>query len=111
MTAKDALWLFERYNMFPVLESAKNAPQTYIPYNIIAPHEAQAIKNHRQTLQRLAERGGLGWTEILAVLMDKTWKEMGWSDLITAKEAEAREKKAEESVRAYVRERNNNGTC
>ena len=75
-TAKEVLRLFEHYNAFPVLQPGK--PQEYIPYNIIAPHEAQAMRNHDQSLQRLAERGGLDWSEILAVLKDKTWKEMGY---------------------------------
>lgn len=94
--AAEVLDLFERANLFPVLQSGRQ-PQEYIPYNIIAPHEAQAMRNHSQTLQRLAERGGLGWTEILAVLSDKTWKEMGWIGLISYKEAEEREAKAKES--------------
>ena len=77
MTKKEALRLFEFHNAFPVLQPGKQ--QEYIPYNIIAPHEAQAMRNHGgQSLQRLAERGGLGWDEILAVLKDKTWREMGY---------------------------------
>jgi hypothetical protein len=39
-----------------------------IPWDIIAPHQSQALENHNQTLERLAERGGLGPREILAVL-------------------------------------------
>ncbi len=39
-----------------------------IPWGLIAPHEKQAVKNHSQTLERLAQRGGLGWVEALAVL-------------------------------------------
>lgn len=102
--AAQVLDLFERANLFPVLQPG-HQPQEYIPYNIIAPHEAQARRNHSQTLQRLAERGGLSWAEILAVLSDKTWKEMGWNGLISAKEAEAREAKAKESVLSYIKER------
>ena len=30
-----------------------------IPWSVIAPHEAQCQKNHGQSLERLAERGGL----------------------------------------------------
>lgn len=100
----DVVALFERENLFPVLEP-RQKQQVYIPYNIIAPHEAQAMRNHSQTLQRLAERGGLSWTEILAVLKNKTWKEMGWNCLVTHQEADAREREAKEAVQAYVRER------
>lgn len=53
---------------FPVLGSK---PKEYIPLDIIKPHEKQAIINHSQTLQRLAERGGLSWNEILFVLEDE----------------------------------------
>lgn len=105
-----AQYLFEEQNQFPVLEPGR-CPQEYIPYNLIAPHEAQAMRNHGQTLQRLAERGGLSWTEITAVLADKTWKELGWKDL-PAKEYDERERRAKEAVLAYVKKRsvqNGNG--
>lgn len=99
MTEKDVLYLFEFHNAFPVLQPGK--PQEYIPYNIIAPHEAQAMRNHGgQSLQRLAERGGLDWTEIFAVLKDKTWKEMGYGLHCSKEEAE----KAKKDVLAYVKE-------
>jgi len=44
-----------------------------IPWSAIEPHRHQAEKNHYQTLERLAERGGLGWSEALAVLEDRHW--------------------------------------
>ena len=47
-----------------------------IPWAAIAPHEVQAIKNHYQTLERLAERGGLAWSEALAVLEDRPYTKM-----------------------------------
>ena len=103
MTAERVKELFERHNMFPILESVGSQP-VYIPYNIIAPHEAQAIRNHSQTLQRLAERGGLDWTEALAVLNDKTWKEMGYRFHLQEGEME----KAKEAVLAHIRERRDN---
>lgn len=100
-TKAEVLYLFERCNAFPVLQSGCQK-QEYIPYNIIAPHEAQAMKNHGgQSLQRLAERGGLDWTEIIAVLKDKTWQEMGYGFSPTKEEGE----KAKEDVLAYVQER------
>lgn len=39
-----------------------------IPWSVIAPFEKQAIANHNQTLERLAQRGGLGAGEALCVL-------------------------------------------
>lgn len=44
-----------------------------IPWEAIAPHEKQAMSNHGQTIKRLAERGGLEWTEALAVMEDRKW--------------------------------------
>ena len=106
-TAERVLDLFERHNAFPVLESIGDRQQIYIPYNIIAPHEAQAIKNHRQTLQRLAERGGLDWTEILAILNDKTWAEMGYKFHLKPGEMES----AKKSVLDYIKERSSSCGC
>lgn len=54
--------------MFPI----QDAPD--IPWRLIAPHEERARRNHGgQTLQRLAERGGLGAAEACDVLMDLPW--------------------------------------
>jgi hypothetical protein len=58
---------------FPVLfqyferKERPDCPRT-VPWAMLAPHEAMAQSNHSQTLERLAERGGLGPSEIIAVL-------------------------------------------
>ena len=75
--------------MFPVLwdyrlkehvEILRNAAVPFLPvccpWALLAPHEAQAQRNHYQTLKRLAERGGLGPDEMLAVLDDRPWRQM-----------------------------------
>ena len=64
--------------MFPVLHDyrRKNDEPRKIPWTVIAPHEAQAQNNHYQTLERLAERGGLSWCEMLAVLEDRKYQRM-----------------------------------
>jgi len=49
-----------------------------IPWAMLEPHEDQAIKNHSQSLNRLAERGGLSTHEALAVLEDRPWRNMGY---------------------------------
>ena len=63
--------------LFPIIAEygghAKTKTTDYIPYDIIALHENQALKNHGQTLERLAERGGLGYDEALAVLEDRDY--------------------------------------
>lgn len=46
-----------------------------LPWALIAPHEAQAQENHGQTLERLAERGGLDPVEAYAVLTDRHFRE------------------------------------
>ena len=46
-----------------------------VPWDLVAPHERQALRNHDQTLERLAERGGLSPAELLAVLEDLAWSQ------------------------------------
>jgi hypothetical protein len=47
-----------------------------IPWSVIAPHARQAWDNHSQTLDRLAQRGGLSRCEAVAVLEDRPWRKM-----------------------------------
>lgn len=44
-----------------------------IPFAMIAPHEAQALSNHGQTLERLAQRGGLAACEAIDILEHRPW--------------------------------------
>ena len=57
-------------DMFPILGSK---PKEYIPLEVVKPHEKQALRNHSQTLERLAMRGGLCWLEMLFVLKDERY--------------------------------------
>lgn len=58
---------------FPVIGTNQ---KEYIPWDVLTPHEKQALRNHcGQSLECLAERGGLSWNEILPILKDKTWRE------------------------------------
>jgi hypothetical protein len=57
-------------DMFPILDKG---PKEYVPLRIVKVHEKQALRNHGQTLKRLAERGGLGWIELLCVLEDRDY--------------------------------------
>lgn len=43
-----------------------------VPWRLLAPHEPQAIANHGQTLERLAERGGLGPSEMRVIVEGKS---------------------------------------
>ena len=57
---------------FPILKSNGAT----IPWESIATHEAQALRNHGQSLEKLASRGGLSWCEALAVLRDSKFTAM-----------------------------------
>jgi hypothetical protein len=60
--------------MFPIL----NDPIIKaIPWAAIAPHEAQAQRNHSQSLNRLAQRSGLSVDEAVAVMLDQPWRRLG----------------------------------
>lgn len=56
--------------MFPILGDGFS-----IPWDLIEMYELQAIKNHSQSLERLAQRGGLGSDEMLAVIHGISWRE------------------------------------
>ncbi|RVH56226.1 hypothetical protein CN213_15885 [Sinorhizobium meliloti] len=61
--------------MFPILG---DPIVKAIPWAAITPHEAQAMKNHSQTLNRLAQRGGLGVYEAYWVM---TGQGLRWGKL------------------------------
>ena len=60
--------------LFPIL--GENKGVAFVPWSLVEPHQAQAMKNHRQTLERLAERGGLSWPELVAVISDRDYFEL-----------------------------------
>lgn len=47
-----------------------------LPWAMMLEHQAQALKNHDQTILTLANRCGLSPCEALAVLEDRDWREM-----------------------------------
>lgn len=60
---------------FPILEHYRyRGPRRSIPWSIVEPHEAQARLNHGQSLERLAERGGLSVDELWAVMHGVYWR-------------------------------------
>ena len=63
---------------FPIM--SKNETNGYVSWSDIAKHENQARKNHEQTLERLAERGGLSPCEAVAVFEDRWWSAMTQDD-------------------------------
>jgi hypothetical protein len=59
---------------FPVHSRSRKAGRpAVLPWSVVAPCEARAQANHGQSLHRLAERGGLSWFELRALLEDKPW--------------------------------------
>jgi hypothetical protein len=58
------LWTYRREEQ--LIWTRLGCPKT-VPWSLLAPHEAQARKNHDQSLARLAERGGLDPTEMVAL--------------------------------------------
>lgn len=53
----------ESERMFPVMGKTLKA----VSWNLVAAHEDGAQRNHQQSLERLAERGGLAPVELLAL--------------------------------------------
>lgn len=47
-----------------------------IDWQLVVDHGRQAKANHYQTVERLAERGGLSWCELHAVLHNRPWQKM-----------------------------------
>lgn len=64
----------EHEKIFPVLGGHKDLKG--IPWKLVQSHEGQTKRNHSQSLQRLAERGGLDPLELYAVLHDWDWSIM-----------------------------------
>ncbi len=68
---------------FPILcnwrhetaDKALGVPKS-VPWSMLAPHESQAERNHSQSLETLAGRGGLDVSEMVAVLTGQTWREV-----------------------------------
>lgn len=44
-----------------------------IPWAFIAPHNEQALRNHGQSLERLAQRGGLAACEAIDIIESRRW--------------------------------------
>ncbi len=59
---------------FPIHPSDRDrlplAPPS-VPFWIVEKHQAQAFRNHGQSVRRLKERQGCSWHELLAILTDR----------------------------------------
>lgn len=48
-----------------------------VPWSIVAPYEAQALHNHcGQSLEKLAQRGGLDPRELCGIMIGKSFREL-----------------------------------
>lgn len=61
---------------FPIMGQAIASGKWWVPWAMLAPHEAQAQLNHSQSLETLASRGGLDPAEALAVVTDRRWQDV-----------------------------------
>lgn len=62
------------HERFPIIHH--NDKDDWLPWVLVAPHEAQARHNHDQSLERLAQRGGLSPCEMVAIMEGKDWSEI-----------------------------------
>lgn len=65
---------------FPIMGKRLGDPKLYIPWDFAERARAQAFKNHDQTLERLAERGGLDPVEFFGAANGKSWIEVHYLD-------------------------------
>lgn len=72
--------------MFPILGEDRRH-RSGIAWSIVAKHERQADRNHSQTLEGLASRGGLSLCELAAVLEDRPWRSMSADEALAAIQA------------------------
>ncbi|CAE6712899.1 hypothetical protein R75461_01142 [Paraburkholderia nemoris] len=71
---------------FPILDSCVRrcreqhfSSPLVVSFDLVKRHEKQAMTNHSQTIERLAERGGLSWFELLMVMTDKGPTDEYWT--------------------------------
>lgn len=65
---------------FPILKG----DGATIDWQLVEDHGGQAQQNHYQTVQRLAERGGLSWSELHAVLHNQRYRDMDANEAMLA---------------------------
>lgn len=77
----------EARKTFPILKGEGAS----IDYQLVSDHAEQARSNHYQSVDRLAERGGLSWCELYAVLHNRKWEKIADNDaMIACRALEAR---------------------
>lgn len=51
-----------------------------VPWEVMQPHELQTLRNHSQSLERLASRGGVTPEEAVAIIEGRPWKRMPFTE-------------------------------
>jgi len=81
---------------FPILDSCVRRCREQhfqsplgVSFDLVKRHEQQAFTNHSQSVERLAERGGLSWFELLMVISDKGPRDEYWTRIEGMKLTEA----------------------
>lgn len=69
--------LFGQTEEFDEARRSKTQYPHSVPWDLVKDHDEQAQSNHSQSLERLAERGGLSPLELWCVVNDKKWHEKG----------------------------------
>ena len=81
-------------DVMPVLMSIRSkrylSREPAIPWAMISPYETQAHKNHSQSLEELARRGGLGALEALWILDEAGWDSSRMEEHVAMVELERR---------------------
>lgn len=75
-----------------------------VPYWIIKEHESQCFINHGQSVDTLNSRGGLAYSEILNVLLDRKGE---WKQFYKSEEAEAYERECKAKVWQIIKSKGN----
>lgn len=53
-------------------------PDFRLPWSLIESHRQQALENHGQSLEKLADRGGLSFSEVAAIMENRKWSKIVW---------------------------------
>lgn len=61
---------------YPIL----NSKGEFIPLELMKEHENQCLVNHKQSVQRLSERGGTTYLETYYILLDCPYKDVSEND-------------------------------
>ena len=64
---------------FPVMTTPRRAG-AFVFWEMVEPHREQAHRNHGQSLERLAERGGCCPEELCAILEDREYCSMDYAE-------------------------------